>query len=205
MTKPVSKIIALKALLGDEAAKKVVQEAELRETAAQAAGIEFKDANDKPTKLSVLLAEIDAAIESGAVEDDVNTDEDTTTPKEATPFTLEQFKEAVTGIVDTKLAAFKAELAKPPAVPDPKEVEALKTKEADELKVKLKTMEDEAKVVKDKLAELMGEQPRNAGFRASRAKETITEKETAPAGFKADPLNSFIDEVLLRGTNGNGA
>lgn len=213
MPKTVTKITALKALLGDEAAKRVVEEAEIREKAAKAAGVEFKDANDKPVPLSKLLAEIDEAIANGAVVDDVNTDEDETEIEAEAPqakelgFTLDQFKSAVTEIVDAKLTAFKAELEKaaPKTETDKaKEQEATKLKEAEDLKIKLKTMEDEAKVVKDKLAELLGEQPRNAGFRASRSAETV--KETVHSSPGPDPLNQFIDDVVFgvakRGVNG---
>lgn len=193
------KITALKALLGDEAAKKVVEEAATREKAARDAGVEFKENDEKPVALSTLLDQIDAAIAAGTVVDDVNTEDETPAVDKQTAPTLEQFKEAVTQIVDAKIAALKTELL-PAKTEKEKQDEAdqAKQKEIDDLKVKQKE-------VSDKLAELMGEQPRNAGFRASRSETTVKENSAKERGPQPDPLNTFIDQMVFGTPNGNGA
>lgn len=196
MPKTVDKITAFKALLGDEAARKVVAEAESREKAAQAAGIQFKNADEETHKLSTLLEQIDAMLAEGKVVDDVNETEETTAApvaKEAA-FTMDAFKSAVAEIVDTKIAALKEELAKP--VKTEKEVTdeaaVAKQKEIDDLKLKQKELDE-------KIAELTGEQPRASAYRASRAKDNVTEKENAATGPRPDPLDTFISEMVLGG------
>lgn len=193
MPKTVDKLTAFKALLGDEAAKKVVEAAEAREKTAKQAGVEFKDKTDKPVLLSNLLEELDAAIASGAVVDDVNEAEEQTTQAEAKEhvLTLADFKEVVEQVVDAKLTAFKAELAKPTTT----EKEAKEAAEAEKQKA-IEALQTSLKETQTKLAELTGEQPRAAAYRASRAEETVVAtKNTKTPG--PDPLGSFIDDLVI--------
>jgi len=69
------KLLQMKSLLGDTAAKQVLDAAEAREAAAKEAGVDFKgDPPEEETQLALsdLLAQIEAGVEDGSIVDDVN-------------------------------------------------------------------------------------------------------------------------------------
>lgn len=194
------KLLALKALLGDEAAKKVLDEAEGREKSAQEAGIDFKEADktsttkdekaDEPIPLSELLAELEQGLEAGTIVDDT-AEEDDENPEEAKEAEAEllALKELIAQVVDERIQTLS---------------EKIKTKEApaeaalSQLKSKLKEAETNVAALQKQINELNGVQPKNAAYRASQAEETVRQKGAAPVEQPgSDPFLSFVDTFVL--------
>jgi len=203
------KILAMKALLGDEAAKQVLAAAEERERLAQAAGVDFKDdttpavapktepgTQESPVLLSELLAEIEDGYDQGLVEDDLGLLQEAAAEPIVEP-EAKEFRTTLKQVIQETLTemGFKAGAA----TAEPKDtgpVSAL----VKEVQDKLAASQAEQVRLKAQLDELMGLQPRLAHYRASQDPTTVT-KETPP-GPGPDPLNLFIDSMF--GQNGGG-
>lgn len=211
------KLVQMKALLGDEASKKILEAAEAKEQAAQAAGLEFKekktttkdadeteteteDETTEPLTLSALLAELEQGLAEGAIVDDVTQDENGATEadaKEADEAFKVALKEVVAQVFDEKFGKFLTAMSLKEAAADPKVAAAMaqiKKNEADNVKLK------------EQLDELLGVQPKAKPYRASQEAAT-TVKENDPLAQAAphqDPVNSFISDFVLAPQNGNG-
>lgn len=206
-----NKLVQMKALLGDEASKKILEAAEAREQQATAAGLEFKEkktttkddsatettedetTEDGPLTLSQLLQELEQGLESGDIVDDVTTDDNGETPadaKEADEAFKVALKEAVAEVFDEKFGKFLTALTMKEAAADPK-VAALTTK--------LKEAEAAQTKIKEQLDELLGVQPKAKPFRASQEAATVVAAKDAANLDQphADPVNAFISEFLL--------
>ena len=211
------KLVQMKALLGDEASKKILDAAAAKEEAAAAAGLEFKETKtttkddeaaletetegeDMPLNLSELLAELEQGLESGAILDDVTTDESGVTDadaKEADEAFRVALKEVVAEVFDEKFGKFLTAISLKEAAANPKVAE-----------ITAKMKETEAALVKQKeqLDELLGVQPKAKPYRPSQEAATVvSEKDKQLDQPHADPVNSFISEfVLAPAPNSNG-
>jgi hypothetical protein len=205
LTTSQKKVLAMKALLGDEAAKKVLDAAEQREKAAQAAGVEFKekdkpaattkDDKKQPVKLSAILSDLEAALEAGEIEDDLENQEEAVEDqpvnqsKEAEDDIL-ALKELIAEVVDARLEAFVEKVATKDkkTAPDPR---------MDKLTASLKEAQANVEKLQKELAELNGSQPKSAPYRASQAQDTVRNKEQARTEPGPDPLAGFIDGFVI--------
>lgn len=209
------KLTEFKALLGDEAAKTVLEEAEAREKTATEAGVQVKekkvttkaDEKAEPTKLSDLLAEVNKGIEAGEIEDDLGLAEEDPgdeNPEGDEPVTVEAIEKAVgemvTKAVDAAITSkFKAledkvETRFKSFVPRGEEVK----KQRDELAKTLKETQDKQVDLQTQLDELNGVSPRRnrRGFRASQAESTVTEKgKEDEAPVNDNPIDAFIGNL----------
>lgn len=198
-----SKLLRMKALLGDTAAQAVLDEAAAKEAAAKTAGVEFKEKKTTtkakeetpaPTSLSELLAKIDAGLENGTIVNDVEESE-TEVDAEAKAKEVEAqttaLKELIGEVLDEKLAKyFKAAEEKQTEKeqqPDPKRVA---------LEAKMKEAQESLAKVQKELAELQGDQPKSAGFRPSQADSTVV-KETSPKTAPHNGFDSFVNEFVM--------
>ena len=211
-----NKLVQMKALLGDEASKKILDAAEAKELAAQAAGLEFKETTVKdnetetetetevedttPLTLSELLAELEQGLADGAIVDDVTQDDNGATEADAKDAD-EQFKvalkEAVAEVFDEKFGKFLTALTLKEASADPK-VAAMTAK--------MKETEAQLAKQKEQLDELLGVQPKHKPFRASQD-STTTVKEGDPLAQTqphADPVSQFVSDFVLAPSGANG-
>lgn len=217
-----NKIVEMQHILGDAAAQKALKVAEEREAAAEAAGIELKgddpvankdtkkkdeqevdetEGTDENLKLSDLLAELEAGLDSGAIVDDVSEEDVTETAqelKEADAAFRTALKEVVEEVFERKFKEFATTLAVKEASANPAVV-----------KLQKEMADNEAKqaTLKEQMDELLGVQPKKAPFKASADQSTVVaEKDKANIDQPhADPVNSFIsDFVLAPNANGNG-
>lgn len=188
------KVLQLKALLGDDAAKSVLDQAAEKEKLAQKAGVEFKEkktvatkakAKVEPVSLKDMLAKIEEGLEGGTIVNDLEESEDEVeapAEKEAT-LDMVALKQLIGEVFDEKLSALVKDATTEKEVkPDPK---------ADEQAVKTKEIQDQMAALTKQLADLQGDQPKSAGFRASQSDTTVV-KESSP---KNQPGNSFDDFV----------
>lgn len=188
------KVLQLKALLGDDAAKSVLDQAAEKEKLAQKAGVEFKEkktvatkakAKVEPVSLKDMLAKIEEGLEGGTIVNDLEESEDEVeapAEKEAT-LDMVALKQLIGEVFDEKLSALVKDATTEKEVkPDPK---------TDEQAVKTKEIQDQMAALTKQLADLQGDQPKSAGFRASQSDTTVV-KESSP---KNQPGNSFDDFV----------
>lgn len=219
--KEIMKLKKMKAVLGDDASQKVLENAAAREAAAQAAGVQLKETDPEkpksktrtkaapapvkeevdeaePTSLAALLQQLEAGLEDGTIVDDVSetdeTDETPEDPEEGQDLRT-ALKEVVAEVFDEKFAAFFQQMTLKEKAADP-QVAALQAK--------LKETETTQKALKSQLDELLGLQPKGKPHRASQADETVVKESERPAGPAPDPVSHFINEFVLPGTNGNG-
>lgn len=206
------KIKGLQALLGDEAAKEVLAEAERREKAAKEAGVEYKEVktkdgkkDDKPVSLAHVLSQIEEGVEQGWIENDLPEDDDTEAGVEAVEeLDLEAMGKEIASYVDTavkeatkelrsEIAALRSEV-KGGFMPRHKERDA----QIETLQKELKEGMDRQKEIQAQMAELMGLQPRRVnGYRSTQDDNTVRNKEaqTTPAPAP-DPVGDFIGEIF---------
>lgn len=209
-----AKLLEMQNLLGEKATKKVTEAAEKREAAAQAAGVDFKakktEKSDEKTvaktkdaeavkskpKLSEMLAQVEAALEAGDVEDDVTEAEvgvDEPSEDEAKEYekaTRTAIKEIVSEVFDAKFESFLTKLA-------------LKEKESDPkvaaVAAQVKATEDSLVKQKAQLDELLGVQPKNAPYRATQDDKTVVKDDQKIAGPGPDPLAEFVNGFMMGG------
>lgn len=205
-----NKLKQMRSLLSDKAVDKVLSDAEAREQAAQAVGLEFKEKSEKsgePQKLSHILAGLDDALEAGTVVDDTSDEPEDKTPAPVmdTQALVKELAAAInTATKETVAAQFKEFLA------------ALETKESVkpddpkvlEVQTKMKAAEDEQKKLKAQLDELLGSQPKSAnGFKASESTTTLVSPEDLKlkSGPGPDPLNEFVSDFVMGLKPANGS
>lgn len=198
----IRKLKQMRELLGEKAVETILADAEKREDAAQAVGLEFKEVDGKPQKLSAILAGLDAGLESGSIVDDIEpdkTEEKTPAPapvpaintKELSTEIAKAVATATSEAVATQFKEFLAKLDENEKKPDPK---------AEEIRTKMKENENAQKALKSQLDELLGSQPKNgAGFKASQDATTLLKPEDVAArtGPSPDPINTFVSDFVM--------
>lgn len=210
-----TKLLQMKALLGDEASKKILDAAAAKEAQAQTAGLEFKETklkDDTETAvdetegtedqltLSQLLAELEDGLASGAIVDDVTTTDEADGAsaeelKEADAAFRTALKEVVTEVFDEKFAGFLTALSLKEASANPAVAQ---------MQTQMKETETRLAKQKEQLDVLLGIQPKAKPFRASQSEDTVvTAKDATLDGPHADPVGSFINDFVL-GAGANG-
>lgn len=210
-----NKLLQMKALLGDEASKKILEAAAAKEQQAQSAGLEFKETtvkddetetttdetteDDSPLTLSDLLAELEQGLESGAIVDDVTTTDEGQTAaeaKEADEAFRTTLKEIVTEVFEDKFAGFLTALSLKEASANPAVAQ---------MQAKMKETEAQLTKQKEQLDVLLGIQPKAKPFRASQEAATVVnQKDTQLDQPHADPVGSFINDFVLGHPGVNG-
>ena len=215
-TTPVQKkLLQMKALLGDKAAQDILDQAAEKEALAQKAGVEFKEkkvttkaeapAPEKaaPLSLADVLAQIEAGLEAGTITNDLEESDEvvpeTETDQKEQEAQVAAFKALIGEVLDAKLSAFAAVLQRPAATtekevkPDPRVAE---------IETKLKEAEEQAKQFKAALAELQGDQPKSAAYRASQADSTVVKESNLNAPHNGhDAVGSFITDFVMGGAS----
>lgn len=217
--KEIAKLKKMKAVLGEDASQKVLDNAAAREAAAQAAGVQMKEkapeksktrtkaapvveeveteTEDEPTSLAALLEQLEAGLEDGTIVDDVSTEEDQPEAEGAEGEGEDlrtALKEVVAEVFDEKFAEFFKQMTLKEKAADP-QVAAIQAK--------LKEAETAQTSLKAQLDELLGVQPKSKPHRASQADETVVKESDRPAGPAPDPVSAFINDFVMP-ANGGG-
>lgn len=187
------KIQALKALLGgdDELVKTVLAKAEETEKAADAAGVEFKEADPQPVEPEPVEVKAEEVAEV-ATEEAEPKEEEVEVENVIGDMTPDQFSGMMAEALSKALEPYTKELKSLRAAQSRKDDEAAALKEALSLQAETVT------TLKARLDELEGTQPRaaNRGYRASQADETVVKDASRVKGAKPTIDPAFYDFVL---------
>lgn len=207
-----TKILRLKALLGDQPAMAALNAAEEREVAAEALGVKSKevtttkDENDESEALSLsallddIEQEIEAGLADGTIVDDVkkaDEDEDVKAKETADDdeeLALKELEAFVAEIADKR---FQANVTRLKELFVPREQE--RQTQIEDLRTALKEAQDQSAKIQAALDELNGIQPKRTvkGYRASADTETVVTDKSRIQHPAADPMDDFLKNFVM--------